>query len=245
MFYLPGTRSHSAFRSRDGRLRGRIVDEFDSEELRELLRSPDGFAARSGSELIKRHARSTVTRTRVGGVGVVIKENHAVSAAKALKRALLPSRAARAWYAAHMVEGLGIDTAAPVAYVERRYGPFRGRSWVVLVDLRGMDAQSYLLDTGIAPDEHARIVDAIAGIYATLHRANVTHGDNRPQNFIVVDGRPHIIDLDVAAVHPWWSFLKRRFMRRDLRRFVDRWHRHPEIAAEFRSAFERHGLVVQ
>lgn len=243
MFYLPGRRSHSPLPFGNRRLHGRLVDEFDNPELRSLLMDPDRLCSSPGAEILKQDRRSTVVRLTAGGVSMVVKQNHGRSLVKELKRAFAPSRAARAWHAAHTVEALDIDTAAPIAYIERRYGCFRGRSWLVLQSLPGPDARQYLTDPETPDSERERIIDAIVGIYRRMHAANFTHGDNRPQNFVIVDGRPHVIDLDVAILHPRWSPVRRRYMRRDIRRLLSHWqHQYPGIEAGFRAAFKRHGM---
>lgn len=242
MFYLKGSRPVVPVRFAGGRLRGEVVQEYDTPALHAVLADPVTFMHSENVSVLKDNARSRVVRAHIDGRAVVVKESHAKTRLKALQRALLLSRAARGWYATHTVEALDIPTAAPIAYVERRYGPFHGRSWLISEWVPGQGAIACLTSPSLAPEERRRLVNEMVGIYARLHRANVTHCDNRPDNFLIRDGRPVLIDLDTTIRHPPWSFVRRRYMRQDVRGLIERWGAYPEIADEFRQAFRAFGL---
>lgn len=242
MFYLEGNRAVVPVRFAGGRLRGEVVEEYDTPALRAVLADPAAFMHSVEADVLKDDARSRVVRARIDGRDVVVKESHAKTWSKAFQRALLPSRAARGWHAAHTVEALGIPAAGPIAYVDIRHGPFRGRSWLVSEWVPGQDAVTCLTASSLSSDERKRLIHAMAEIYACMHRARVTHGDNRPENFIIHDGRPFLIDLDVTIRHPPWSFVCRRYMRKDVEGLLKRLRRHPELADEFREAFRERGL---
>lgn len=242
IFYLKGSRPVAPVRFAGGRLRGQVVREHDTPALRAVLADPIAFMRRGDVSVLKDSARSRVVRAHIDGRPVVVKESHAKTRLKGLQRALLPSRAARGWYATHTVEALGIRTAAPIAYIERRYGPFRGRSWLISEWVPGQGAIDCLTSESLAPEERRRLVSEMVRIYARLHRANVTHCDNRPDNFLIHDARPILIDLDATIRHPPWSFVRRRYMRQDVRGLIERWRAYPEIAEEFREEFRSFGL---
>lgn len=242
MFYLEGNRPVAPLRFAGGRLQGQVVQGHDTPALRAVLADPVAFMHSGDVSVLKDNARSRVVRAHIDGRDVVIKESHAQTWSKAVQRAFLPSRAARGWYAAHTVEALGIPTASPIAYVDIRHGPLRGRSWLVSEWVSGQDARTCLTSASLAPDERRRLIRAMVEIYARMHRADVTHGDNRPENFMIHDGRPVLIDLDVTIRHPPWSFVRRRYMRKDVHGLINRWRAHPDIAAEFRQAFRDFGL---
>ncbi len=242
MFYINGEHAATPVRFQSGRLRGHVTLERDSAPLRELLADPIAFTHSDAVTVLKDNARSRVVRGWLDDRYVVVKQSHAKTPTKALKRSFLPSRAARGWYAAHTVETFGVPTAGAIAYVDARHGPFRGRSWLVSEWVPGQDARTCLASPAIAPDERRRLIRAIADIYVRLHRARITHGDNRPENFLIHDGRPVLIDLDVTMRHPSWSIVFRRYARSDVRELVARWQNLPEIADEFRRAFRDYGV---
>lgn len=242
MFYLKGERPVGPIRFRGGRLRGQVVLAYNSEALRSVLADPLAFMHSDAVTVLKDNPRSRVVRGCINGRYVVVKESHAKTPVKAFKRAFLPSRAARGWYAAHTVEAFGVPTASAIAYVDARHGPFVGRSWLVSEWVPGEDARTCLTSPTIDPDERTRLIRAIADIYVRMHRARITHGDNRPDNFLIHEGRPVLIDLDVTMRHPRWSILFRRYARRDVRELIARWHAEPGIADEFRRTFRDYGL---
>lgn len=242
MFYIKGNRAVGPIRLEGGRLRGQVVLEHNTAALREVLADPLAFMHSDTVSVLKDNARSRVVRGWVDGRYVVVKQSHAKTSRKAIKRAFLPSRAARGWYAAHTVEAYGVRTASAIAYVDARHGPFRGRSWLISDWVPGQDARTCVTAPGIDPDERTRLIRAIVEIYARLHRARITHGDNRPENFLIQDGRPVLIDLDVTVRHPLWSLAFRRYARSDVRTLIMRWRDLPEIADEFRRTFRDYGL---
>lgn len=242
MFYLKGDRAVAPVRFRGGGLRGQVVLEHNSPALRKVLADPLAFTHSDAVTVLKDNPRSRVVRGWVDDRYVVVKQSHAKTPIKAIKRSFLPTRAARGWYAAHTVEAFGVPTASAIAYVDARHGPFRGRSWLVSEWIPGQDARTCLTSPAIDPDERRRLIRAIVDIYVRLHRARITHGDNRPENFLIHDGCPVLIDLDVTLRHPWWSLVFRRYRRRDVRILIARWRNVPEIAEEFRRAFRDYGV---
>lgn len=242
MIYTRDNRAVAPVRFRGGRLRGQVVLEHDSAALRAVLADPLAFTHSDAVTVLKDNPRSRVVRGWLDDRYVVVKQSHAKTPIKAFKRAFLPSRAARGWYAAHTVEAFGVPTASAIAYVDARHGPFRGRSWLVSEWVPGEDARTCLTSPTIDPDERTRLIRAIADIYVRMHRARITHGDNRPDNFLIHEGLPVLIDLDVTMRHPRWSIVFRRHARRDVRELIARWHAEPGIADEFRGTFRDYGL---
>lgn len=242
MLYLKGDRPVAPIRFADGRLRGKVVREHNTPGLRALLADPLSFTHAPDVKVLKNNPRSRVVIGRLDGRDVVVKESHSKTGTKAFKRAFIPSRAARGWHAALTVEALGVPTASPIAYIDERHGPLRGRSWLVSERVPGIDFVTWVTAETRDPEERERMIRAIADIYARLHRARVTHGDNRPSNFLVNDGQAVLIDLDVTVRHPWWSPWYRRYKRRDVRTLIERCHAYPALAEGFRRVFREYGL---
>jgi tRNA A-37 threonylcarbamoyl transferase component Bud32 len=242
MLYLKVDRPVTPIRFADGRLRGKVVSEHNTPGLRALLGDPVAFMHAPDVRVLKDNPRSRVVIGRLDGRDVVVKESHAKNGLKALKRAFIPSRAARGWHAALMVEALGVPTANPIAYIDQRHGLLRGRSWLVLERVPGVDFVTWMTAEPREPDERERMIRSIANIYARLHRARVTHSDNRPGNFLIHDGQPVLIDLDVTVRHPWWSPSYRHYMRNDVRTLLGHFAGCPALAEEFRRVFRDYGL---
>lgn len=197
---------------------------------------------RAEDRVLKRDARSVVVRTRLAGEAVVMKRQASPSGRKPFKRYFVPSRAARAWRAAGQVANLGIATPTPIAYLEQRWGPIRGQSWLITRHVQGVDARTYLTRPDITPTERRRVVKAIVAIYARLHAYGMMHGDNRPQNFMIAGDQVFLLDLDLTAYVPRCVGVRQRYLRRDWRRLLMRWRSDPAVADLFREVMAEHGV---
>ena len=94
-----------------------------------LLKDLDG-AIRNGV-LIKDGNSATIARVEVDCQQWVIKRYNIKNFWHWLKRCWRPSRAAVSWRNAHLLEQLGIETPAPIAMLEQRWGWLRGRAYYV------------------------------------------------------------------------------------------------------------------
>lgn len=215
--------------------RAAIAAGADSPELRAVLADPTRYLASPGVRILKQSPRSTVGQGRIGDTPVVVKQTHSPRRwSTVLRRAFSPSRAARAWVYARRLAALDIPTAPLLAYAERRFGPLRLASCQVQAYLDGVDAATYLADPGVTDADRERALDGIVAIIVRLHRAGMSHRDNRIQNFIVVDGEPHIIDLDGMYRHTRWSPVRRRYMEGDWERLCANMQaRFPDLGARF------------
>ncbi|MEX0606697.1 MAG: lipopolysaccharide kinase InaA family protein [Halofilum sp. (in: g-proteobacteria)] len=220
----------------------RFAEENDGPGLRELLADPDGFFERPDVTTLKSGSRSHVARGQVDGREIVVKRTRSKAIAKAIKRSFVPTRAARVWRASWRLHDMGVPTAQPLACVERRYGPLRGRSWQVMEWLPGVDALAFVQDA--SPQELRVAAYGIAALITTLHDARITHGDNNVRNFLICDGKAYLIDLDGLVIHPPWSPVLQRYIRRDLRRILHNWRVHPEMRKLLRQALLHYGAIA-
>lgn len=215
--------------------RAAIAAGADSPELRGVLADPTRFLASPGVHILKAGRRSTVGVGRIGGRTVVVKRTHPPGRWRAmLRRAFTPTRGARAWVYSRRLAALGIPTAPLLAFAERRFGPLRLSSCQVLAYLEGVDALTFLADPGVTAGDRERVLGEIVALMARVHRAGMSHRDNRIQNFILVDGTPHIIDLDGMHRHTRWSPVRRRYMDGDWRQLAANLQRRfPELGTRF------------
>lgn len=185
------------------------------DSLDTLLADPD--QAFQGP-LLKDGGSSTVAKCHIDGQDLLVKRYNIKGFMHWLKRFWRPSRAWHSWQAAHRLRFLGIDTPEPLAMVERRFGPFRHRAWLVtefcpgepLLEVLGMGADVPATDLGLA----------ILQTFSRLREARISHGDCKATNFLWDGQRISIIDLDSLAVHStgaaWdqaWAVDRARFLR--------------------------------
>ncbi len=204
---------------------------YDSCALQQFLRDPDVFIDAADAKLLKSDAASTVACISFDGRKYVAKRYETRGLWHVCKRAFRRSRAERCWLAALQLARAGIDTPRPVAVVERRLGPLRGRAYYLTEHVDGELCSTYLRRQ--CPQRDA-IVDAVATTFARLYRHRLSHGDMKATNLLVGDGRLYLLDLDAARAHRTTGGHARALLR-DKRRFLANWN----DVAELRDRFER------
>ncbi len=157
-----------------------------------LARDPEG-ALRS-AEVIKDGRSATVLRLELGGSPVVVKRYNIKSPSHRLRR-WFKRRALTAWRNGHRLELLAIPTAAPLALVERRWGPLTGQCYLIMEDKGRLDLAAEVGVQGWLPGR----LDQVAVLLGQLKAAELGHGDAKASNFLVHDGQVHLIDLDALS----------------------------------------------
>ncbi|HYW78920.1 MAG TPA: hypothetical protein VE890_05050, partial [Thermoguttaceae bacterium] len=103
----------------DARLPQTLIDS--------LWNNPDRFID-DGQVLVCKPGVRTSVRFSCEQHTFVLKRYQARSWRHAAKDAVLRSWARAGWLVTHRLVGAGVATPRPMAYVENRFGPFRGRS---------------------------------------------------------------------------------------------------------------------
>ena len=196
-----------------------VVARSVAERLAPILRDPDAWMARG--VVLKKGNTSTVVRVALDGGAVVIKRYNIKSLAHAASRCWRPSRAWHAWREGHRLNLLGIPTPAPLALMERRLGPLRGKAWLITESSPGEDLLRHgnaYLDSGFPECEQ----QAIVRLFQDLAEARIVHGDMKATNLLWNQGVLTLIDLDaMRQYHSESGF--RRAQRRDVARFLANW----------------------
>ena len=213
-------REATAFSACTGFTRRQIINKkYDSPELRSLLNDPDSVIDECDS-CLKRGNSSTVVLVPVGDKTMVIKRYNIKSLWHALSRAWRPSRAAVSWHNAHMLRFYGVPTAAPVAMVEHRFGPFFGKAYFVCEYLQGQTAREYFATD--PPVDSAAVLRKIREILALLGRFHIAHGDLKATNFLIKAPEAWIIDLDgMRQIEDDKAFHRAR--SKDIMRLLQNW----------------------
>lgn len=189
----------------------------EQDALRALLADPD--AALAAGRLLKDGGTCTVAAVEVAGRTLVVKRYNLKHWRHALSRAWRPSRAWHSWQAAHRLAFYGIETPRPLALIEERAGPLRGRAFLITEHCPG----SNLLDSLDAAEEPTPTQQlALNRLFATLHQLQITHGDLKATNLLWQTGRIVLIDLDALVEHRSATAFARAW-RRDRARLVRNW----------------------
>ncbi|HEX5539740.1 MAG TPA: lipopolysaccharide kinase InaA family protein, partial [Methylophilaceae bacterium] len=215
--------------------------------LRQMLAQPDAVMAAMAARL-KSGNTCTVGVAEVGGRKLVVKRYNIKNLWHGLGRALRPTRAAASWRNAHRLRMLNIATAAPVALLEKRYGPIRRQAYFVAEYLDAPDVVEFFADARVDADSKARTATAIAALFYKLYLLNIAHGDFKGNNMKIINGEPSLIDLDSMRQHRCQRLFRRRHVR-DLRRFLRNWQRgdaaHGLLTTAFAHVYQNQGLLRQ
>lgn len=215
----------------------RRIDRFfslvreEAEFLAPLIADPDAWIEQGIP--LKRGRSATLALVEPGGRKLVIKRYNIKGAGHALSRAWRPSRAWHAWIEAHRLRFLGIATPRPLALVERRLGPLRGRAWLISEHCEGPNLQEHL--AAQADSAPAEVLAAVRRLFEGLAAACISHGDLKATNFIWNGRELSVLDLDAMRRHgseaAW-----RKAWRRDRTRFLRNWPEGSALRREMEAA---------
>lgn len=194
-------------------------DEIDF--LAPIVAAPDRWMA-NGIPL-KQGRTATLALVDLGGRKLVIKRYNIKGAGHALSRGWRPSRAWHSWVEAHRLSFLGIATPRPLALIESRFGPLRGRAWLVTEYCPGPDLLSHCAASPLG-DEAMR---SLGDLFQRLFAARISHGDLKATNLLWQGDHPVLIDLDAMRQHTKTGGFRRAW-NKDRSRFLRNW---PENSA--------------
>jgi tRNA A-37 threonylcarbamoyl transferase component Bud32 len=183
-------------------------------------------------EPLKQGRSATVARWQPEvGPSLVLKRYNVKSPLHALRRSIRRTPRPRlAWLNGQRLAFLAISTARPLALLERRLGPWRGVAYLLLEDLGDRTLEEEVAEHGVTCERASEVAE----LFALLRKLRLRHGDTKADNFLIVEQRVRLIDLDAMrdSPHGW---------RRDVDRFLDNWH--SEDRDVFVDAFRKRGLL--
>ena len=222
----------------------RICDRrLSSPALQALLADPDASLQLSSARYLKQGNTSTLWSVMVDGRQLVVKRYNIKGLKHRLSRALRRTRAAISWKNAHRLTMYGILGARPVALREERFGPLRGRAWLIMEHVDGDDI-THLCETPDVNDDTTRaVIQRMTTLLTQLAECRITHGDMKGTNFIQTPKGIAAIDLDAMREHDSEAgFHAAR--QRDLQRFMRNWQPCPAIGELFRTSLQEQPRVT-
>jgi len=148
---------------------------------------------------------------------------------------VMRSRARTSWINGRCLCSLGISSPRPMAYLERRIGPLRTRSYLLTEFVPGTPLCDFARRNGSTIDLPDTAIRQFASLWHRFGQLRVTHGDIKLSNFLVTpDGCLWLIDLDSMRFHR----LAGRFQRartREWKQFMQYW----KVPANIASALQR------
>jgi serine/threonine protein kinase len=170
-----------------GPYRGAILAAYEDLDFLQAIFPPEKIWSHQGLKVL------LDSRNRVGAVrfplsggreaGIVVKEFSSRGLAR-LKSLVLPSKAARAWRGAIALKERGVDTASPVAYLERRKRGSVRSSFFLAEEIKAADEIRGLF-RGLPPSELQPLLRALAAHLSLCHDRGVLHRDLSDGNILV------------------------------------------------------------
>lgn len=204
---------------------------YDTSAMQQALLDLDQRIASPEATLLKAGNSSTVAKVCIGDRYFVIKRYNFKNTWLAIKRAFKPSRAAICWRRANQLELLGLDTPKPIAMVEKRIGLLRRVSYFISEYIAAENMQSYFTTTH-SPEHFALIAEKVKNLLDDLKAMQITHGDMKATNILLVAYKPVLLDLDAMRLYAC-AWLWQRVADRDKQRFMQNWQNRPEILQLF------------
>jgi len=191
-----------------------------SQTMQHLLDDPD--AAMDAGTVLKAGNTATVVKIDFEGHPLVIKRYNLKNSCHTIRRALRPTRAIVSWRNGNRLRFMGIMTPRPVAFLEKRWGPLRGRAYFITTYVAGESIQSVIQQNADDPDALKAWVNLLLSPLEKLRQLRISHGDLKASNFLVANQQLHILDLDGMQKHRSINGFRRAF-RRDIKRLQENW----------------------
>lgn len=212
-----------------------VVRNQQANDLLQVIDAPDAYLDAPACQRLKNGNTCTVGLVQAGERKIVIKRYNIRNFWHGLNRALRTTRASISWSNAHLLRAFEIATPAPLALIERRWGPFRRQGYFLTDYVAGPDITELFADSGLPDARKQEIAADVATLLRKLYLLKIEHGDMKATNLKLADGKPLLLDLDAMKQHGCDRWFRRRHAR-DLRRFLKNWHNAPEILRMLKSA---------
>ncbi len=203
-----------------------------SADLASFLQNPDTWVERG--EVLRDGNLSTVVRTQMGeGQSVVIKRNN-IWNMRHWRHCLGVTKGHINWRNAHLLKISGIATPEPIAFAEKRWGPFRLHGYYVC----GFNTSPSVMEKYRAQHPTERELVWLEELLTGMRLARLYHGDLHPFNMLVTDKNIELIDLDSLKECP--TEMKMNIsLKKDRRRFLKNWKDKPELLKLFSEIFSK------
>lgn len=218
----------------------------DATLTQELLAAPDALVG--GQQRLKSGNTCTVSLAEISGRSIVVKRYNIKSFQHACQRCWRPSRAAVSWANAQRLLMYGIATARPLALLEKRWGPLRGRAYFLAEYIEAPTVAELMRNQRISPERKRSVMRMLATLMYKLSLLQIVHGDLKASNILVAADRIALIDLDSMREYGCRIGFARGHVR-DLRRLLRNWDEQLEVRQWLVEALQKiygdHVLLVR
>lgn len=225
--------SSAHFKVKTLSMQGMVDRSLKTPEFLAFIKSPDAVFARPDAVVLKNGRSSTVIQITLDGQALVIKRYNLKHAWHRLRRMLRMTRANLCWILGHKLDLFHVETAKPLAYLERRVLGLRGRSYYVTAYVPGVGLGDYCAGKGALDEPVKAVAPRVVQLLNQIKELNMTHGDLKKTNLLINEqGVPVLIDLDGMKSHATQAGLKQAW-RGEVKRFLANFEAQPTIKALF------------
>jgi tRNA A-37 threonylcarbamoyl transferase component Bud32 len=205
-------------------------DEKTLDGLRHWLADRDAPFRSEDGDWLQRNPSQSVARMDLQGAVLVLKRYAPMRFRKRFRRAVTASRAARSWKAAERLRALGLSTPRPLMMLEERFGPLRGKAWLLTEFCPGTAfAQAY---RGASKAQRKRMDKEVKRLFLVLRENRISHRDPKLENLMWHRNALWVLDLDSVRYHRTTAGTVRG-SKRDRWIFLRGWRDEPEIHQHF------------
>jgi tRNA A-37 threonylcarbamoyl transferase component Bud32 len=212
---------------------------YSSTTFQQFLDKPDAVFTAATTRILKAGRTSTVAEVTLGQHKLVVKRYNIKDFWHGLGLLFKPSRARLSWRLAHQLQFVGLPTAKPVAFIEKRFLGLRRQAYFVMEYIEGSRADAFFETHAPDSKQSTTLAKRIITLFFNLARLRLSHGDLKITNILLTPHlEPVLIDLDGMREHRSALSLWHRFSK-DLQRFLENWQGKPALHQLFQ------GLIAE
>lgn len=208
--------------------------QYESAYFLQLLQNPESFLSLPETKILKKGNTASVFKIKVDSSPLIVKRYNIKNSMHWLRRSLRPTRAAKSWCAAHQLHLMGVATAKPIAFIEKRFLGLRASSYGIIEYIDGIDAGTFFRSYTTTPIELEFVAQKIVNLFEGLAKLELTHGDLKRTNIIISKMKPVLIDLDGMTSYRSQRMFQRAF-KQEMKRFLENWRTQPTIHTLFQN----------
>ena len=206
---------------------------YSSDFLNQIVADPDRII-NNDSRILKHDQTTTIALVEKENFRWIIKRYNTKNLWHGLRRMVRHSRAFNCWKMSYLFEQAGISIARPIAYIEKRFGPLRGRSYFINEYVEAENLFQYIT-THSDPAETENTEQKVVELFETLRTTGINHGDMKATNILVYNETLLVLDLDAARQADNGTLFERGY-EKDRFRFLKNWKNHPDLYQRFDAA---------
>ena len=178
---------------------------FYSRELQIIFDNPDASLCSESTPVLQNNFKSRIGIIEVNGKKLVIKRHNFKSRWQRFKRYFRRTKSSRSWYYSKLLKNNNVSIPQPVAYIEKRFGPFRGISYFLYEYVEGIQGEEYFRQLSHSPEKAASAMASILDTIDAIQSLHLIHGDIRLANFIFNGKKLYLIDFDDVRPRNWYK----------------------------------------